>query len=71
MWWTDYLREINRQFVEVYGLEKRTDCPDIPEIVPKHVPDGEYPMTIEGKLDKVRVVKGMINCCNFEKEETK
>ena len=31
-----------------------------------HIPDGEYPMTIDGKRDRVRIVNGYINCCNFE-----
>ncbi len=64
MWMTDYIREIQRQFVEVYGFEEHPDKPG----VPRHVPDGEYPMTIEGKLDHVKVEKGKINCCNFEEE---
>jgi hypothetical protein len=66
MWMTDYIREIKRQFVEVYGLARRMDQPDNPEIVPIHVPDGDYPMTIEGKLDRVKIVNGFISCCNFD-----
>jgi hypothetical protein len=30
------------------------------------VPDGEYPMTIDGKVDKVRIINGKISCCNFD-----
>ncbi len=61
---TDYIREIQRQWIEVYGFQENPDKPG----VPLNVPDGEYPMTIEGKLDHVRVVDGNINCCNFEGE---
>ena len=64
MWMTDYIREIQRQFVEVFGFEENPDQPGLP----LNVPDGEYPMTIEGKLDNVRVVDGKIHCCNFEEQ---
>ena len=59
---TDYIREIQRQLVEVYGLPARDDAP----AVPKHVPDGEYPMTIDGKVDRVRVTDSKVHCCNTE-----
>lgn len=61
MWMTNYIREIQRQFVEVYKFKARDDHPSIPV----HVPDGEYPMWIEGKMDKVRITNGSISCCNF------
>jgi hypothetical protein len=76
MWMTDYIREIQRQFVEVYNFPRRIDPPGspwhgMPDIVPAEgaVPDGEYPMTIEGKLDRVKVKDGYISCCNFGKEK--
>lgn len=62
MWMTDYIREIQRQFIEHYGFAERSDAPG----VPVDVPDGEYPMTIDGKLDRVCVQSGKISCCNFE-----
>lgn len=62
MWMTDYIREIQRQLVERYGFAERADAPG----VPVDVPDGEYPMTIDGKLDRVLVQRGKISCCNFE-----
>lgn len=62
MWMTDYIREIQRQFIEVYGFTENPDKPGLP----MDVPDGDYPMTIEGKLDHVKVVNGTIDCCNFE-----
>jgi hypothetical protein len=60
---TDYIREIQRQFVEVYHF------PTNKEGLPTDVPDGEYPMTIENKVDKVRITKGKIGCCNFEEKQ--
>ncbi len=65
MWMSDYVREIQRQLVSVYGLAERSNAPGIP----RHVPDGEYPMTIKGKLDNVRVVNGELSCCNFAAAE--
>lgn len=65
MWMTDYIREIQKQFITVYGYPENPEMPGVP--LPG-VPDGEYPMTIEGKLDRVRIVNGKINCCNFDPE---
>jgi len=62
MWMTEYIREIQRQFVEHYGFAERPGAPGIPV----DVPDGEYPMMIGGKLDRVRVQHGKLFCCNFE-----
>ena len=62
MWMTSYIREIQRQLVSQYGFAERSDAPG----VPVDVPDGEYPMTIDGKVDRVRVEGGKIHCCNFE-----
>ncbi|MBX4211432.1 MAG: hypothetical protein KW806_01385 [Candidatus Yanofskybacteria bacterium] len=57
---TNYIGEIQRQLVEVYHFSTNEKG------LPTNVPDGEYPMTIEGKVDKVRIVNGGINCCNFD-----
>ena len=64
MWWSDYIREIQRQFVEVYNFPENPESPGLP----MDVPDGDYPMTIEGKLDNVKIIDGKISCCNFESE---
>jgi hypothetical protein len=61
MWMTDYIQEIQRQFITKYGFKEAPGRPGIPG----YVPDGDYPMIIEGKLDNVRVVNGFISCCNF------
>ncbi len=61
MWMTDYITEIQRQFIAVYKFPEHPEKPGIPQ----DVPDGDYPMTIDGKLDNVKIVNGLINCCNF------
>ena len=62
MWGTDYISEIQRQFITVYGFKENPKKPGLP----LHVPDGKYQMIIENNLDNVEVVNGMINCCNFK-----
>ena len=60
MWMTDYIHEIQRLLITKYGFKAGDNgCP-------QDVPDGEYPMTIKGKRDNVRIVDGKISCCNFE-----
>jgi len=66
MWMTGYIQEIQRQLIEQYGIREDPVRPG----VPLDVPDGEYPMTIEGKLDHVRINNGKISCCNFEENAT-
>lgn len=63
MWWTDYIKEIQKQLIEKYGLKENPDKPG----VPINVPDGEYPMEINGKIDKVRAKNNKTSCCNFGK----
>jgi hypothetical protein len=62
MWMTDYIRKIQRQLIEVYGFPENPDKPGLP----MDVSDGDYPMTIDSKLDIVKIIDGKINCCNFE-----
>ena len=52
MWMTDYIREIQGWF------EKN--------VTVRPVPDGTYPMKIDGKMDYVVIENGLINCCNFD-----
>lgn len=62
VWMTDYIREIQKQLITKYGFPENPDEPGLP----LNVVDGEYPMTLFGKHDRVRVVNGSIDCCNFE-----
>jgi hypothetical protein len=64
MWMTNYICEIQRQLIEIYGFRQNPDKPG----VPMDVPDGDYPMTIEGRLDQVKIVDSGIHCCNFGTE---
>jgi hypothetical protein len=57
-----YIDEIKKQFISVYGFKENPEKPGLP----MDVPDGEYPMEIEGKIDKVRIENGKIYCCNFK-----
>ena len=66
MWMTDYIAEIQKQFIDKYGFEENPEKPGLPI----GVPDGKYPMKIEGKIDNVTVEGGFINCCNFSTIET-
>lgn len=68
MWMTDYIREIKRQFRDVYNFTpERTEPGDEPIFADGQIPDGLYPMTIAGQRDNVRIVEGNIHCCNFVK----
>lgn len=58
-----YIREVQKGLIEQHGFEKNEYG------VPKNVPDGYYPMIIEGKLDHVEIKDGYIDCCNFENEK--
>jgi hypothetical protein len=60
MWMTAYIDEIKRQLISEYGF------PELMPGIPMDVPDGEYPMTIEGKVDRVRIENGRIYCCNYD-----
>lgn len=65
MWMTDYIREVKRQFRDVYHFEPSRTVDDEPCF--DKLPDGGYPMEIEGKTDYVKIVDGKISCCNFKK----
>lgn len=64
MWMTEYIREIKKQFRDKYGFKPNRTVGGEPCF--ESIPDGEYPMTIDGKLDKVKIVDGSISCCNFK-----
>jgi hypothetical protein len=67
MWMTDYIREIKRQFRDVYLFVPDREQHGEPCF--DNIPDGLYPMTIEGKLDNVKIINGTISCCNFDEEK--
>ena len=60
MWMTDYINEIQKKLVTQYGF-----LPDARNL-PQNVPDGCYPMEIDGKLDRIEISNGRIYCCRFD-----
>lgn len=57
----EYIEKIQKALIKQYGFAEDPDRPGIP----LNVPDGEYPMKINRKLDKVKIINGKISCCNF------
>jgi hypothetical protein len=66
MWMTDYTRAIKRKLRDQYGLTPTGGTEDDP--VFDNVPDGEYPMEIDGKLPHGAIVGGYFRCCRFERK---
>ena len=65
MWMTDYIRAVKKGLRDEHGFTPREGSSEDDPVFDK-VPDGEYPMTIEGRIDHVRIVNGGINCGNFD-----
>lgn len=59
-----YIREIKRQFRDVYHFVPTGDCHG--ELIFGAIPDGDYPMTIDSRVDNIQIVNGFIRCCNFK-----
>lgn len=57
-----YIMIIQHILITQYGFQESQSRPGLPV----NVPDGDYPMTIDGKVDNVRIVDGKIHCCRFE-----
>lgn len=65
MWMTEYINAIKRHLRDTYKfVPDKVLSNDEPCF--NSIPDGEYPMIIDGKLDNVKITSGFINCCNFE-----
>lgn len=64
---TAYITEIKRQFRDTYKFVPSGGTEHDPLF--DNIPDGVYPMEIEGKIDYVKITGESINCCNFEKPE--
>lgn len=60
----DYINAIKRGFRDQHHFKPTGGTDDEPLF--DNIPDGEYPMTIEGRLDKVTIKVGTIDCCNFD-----
>ena len=61
----DYINAVKRGLRDQNGFKPKEGSTE-DEPLFDGVPDGEYPMTIEDKLDKVRIKDGRISCCNFD-----
>ena len=59
-----YINEIKRQFRDTYNFVPNGGTQHEPLF--EFIPDGEYPMVIDGKTDNVKIVNGTISCCNFD-----
>ncbi len=64
-----YIQEIKRQLRDVYHFAPQREYGGEIIFAENQVPDGEYPMTIDGKLDKVEIRAGLIYCCRFNEPE--
>lgn len=64
MWMTEYVREVKKQLRDKYGFVPDRTVGDEPCF--DHIPDGDYPMTINGKLDRVKVVNGRFVVSNLD-----
>ncbi len=54
MWMTSFVREVKRQLRDVYGIAPSRIVDDEPCF--DSLPDGLYPMEIEGKIEQVVVI---------------
>lgn len=59
----EYVAEIKRQLRDTHHYQPSRIIGG--ELIFDSFPDGEYPMVIEGKLDRVLVVNGAFQCCRF------
>jgi hypothetical protein len=67
MWMTDYIRAIKRGLRDQHGMEPSGGTEKDPLF--DNVPDGTYPIVIDGETDYVRMDDGKIYCCNFSEPE--
>ncbi len=59
----EYINAVKRGIRDQCGVVPTGGTTDEPLF--DNVPDGVYPMVIDGKLDHVRIEAGKIFCCNF------
>lgn len=62
-----YINEIKIQFRDNYKFVPSGGTENDPLF--DNIPDGVYPMEIEGKIDYVRIKGEGISCCNFDRPE--
>ena len=64
MWMTEYIRQIKVAFRDQLNFKATGGTEDEPLF--DNIPDGEYPVMIDGKKDNVKIVGGNIHCCRFD-----
>lgn len=62
----EYICAVKRGMRDQHGFKPTGGTDENPLF--DNVPDGKYPMTINGKVDNVEIKGGKIYCCNFEEE---
>ena len=63
MWMTDYVKAVKRKLRDQYGFVPREGS-SAEDPCFDDIPDGDYPMEIEGQLDDVKIVDGKFHLCN-------
>ena len=60
---TDYIKAVKRGLRDQCGIKPTGGTNDEPLF--DSIPDGDYPVTIEGRMDTIRITAGKVSCCNF------
>ena len=58
-----YIMAVKRGFRDQHNFAPIGGSDDEP--IFNEIPDGDYLIKIEGRIDKVKIENGQINCCNF------
>ncbi len=66
MWMTDYISAVKRGLRDSHGFVSERTVGSEPIFADGQIPDGIYPVVIEGKIDYVRITGNAIHCCNYE-----
>ena len=59
-----YIKSVKQGFRDQHGFTPSGGTDDDPLF--ESIPDGDYPMTINGKTDNVKITGGTISCCNWD-----
>jgi hypothetical protein len=68
MWMTQYVMAVKRGFRDQHGITPTGGTADDPTY--EEIPDGVYPMTIDGETDYVMVKDNRLSMCNFKPKTT-
>ena len=64
-----YVQKVKQGLRDKYGFKPTGGTKQDP--IFDNIPDGTYPMKINGKLDNVKVVDGKFHLCNWDEEDKK